>query len=430
MANSIQLDIFRQGVSAWNVWRVKHPTVLPDLSYANLMGANLIRADLTNVNFRGADLMRANLRRADLQGANLRGAQLRKANLTLADLRGANLSEANLTLADFRDADLSEANLGGADLREADLRKVQFKGARLVKAHLKDADLREASLSFTDLSHANLHAANLWKADLSFTNLSYANLREANLSLTNLNAANFSVADLSSANLSYANLSKAILIETNLTEAVLNGCSIQDMALCQVKLAGTKQENLVFRSGDAVTITLDNLKVAQFLALLLDNQDIREVIGTVARKAVLVLGHFSPERKAFLDALRDALRQQDYLPIVFEFEAPISAVSLETLKILADLTRFILVEVTEAADLFPTVQAILPHEEISIQPLFYGEALPSGISVDFQQYPQILPIHFYKDRDSLALSLQEMIPLLTRQTARKAEYARQEISHA
>ena len=48
--------------------------------------------------------------------------------------------------------------------------------------------------------------------------------------------------------------------------------------------------------------------MAQFIYLLLDNSKIREVIDTVAKKAVLILGRFTPERKAILDALRNVLR--------------------------------------------------------------------------------------------------------------------------
>jgi hypothetical protein len=37
-------------------------------------------------------------------------------------------------------------------------------------------------------------------------------------------------------------------------------------------------------------------------------------------KAVLILGRFTDERKAVLDALRDELRKRNYLPILFDFD--------------------------------------------------------------------------------------------------------------
>jgi hypothetical protein len=56
------------------------------------------------------------------------------------------------------------------------------------------------------------------------------------------------------------------------------------------------------------TVTVDNLKVAQFIYLLLDNQEIRDAIDTIAKKAILILGRFTPERKAVLEAIRTAIR--------------------------------------------------------------------------------------------------------------------------
>ena len=46
------------------------------------------------------------------------------------------------------------------------------------------------------------------------------------------------------------------------------------------------------------------------------------------------LGRFTPERKTVLDALRDELRQRNYLPIVFDFEKPASRDLTETISTL------------------------------------------------------------------------------------------------
>jgi uncharacterized protein YjbI with pentapeptide repeats len=101
MANEKQLAMLRQGVEAWNAWRKKNPTLVPDLTEANLAGADLRWADLTWTSLRAADLSRA-----DLSGANLSQAYLNGANLADANLGGANLSQ----------ADLAGANLVGATM--------------------------------------------------------------------------------------------------------------------------------------------------------------------------------------------------------------------------------------------------------------------------------------------------------------------------
>jgi hypothetical protein len=42
------------------------------------------------------------------------------------------------------------------------------------------------------------------------------------------------------------------------------------------------------------------------------------VIDTITSKAVLILGRFTPERKAVLDAIGDELRKRDHVPVLFD----------------------------------------------------------------------------------------------------------------
>ena len=136
MANQEHLEIFKQGVEAWNKWRQQNPDVDPDLRSAQLAETNLRGANLNN-----ALLGHACLNRANLQKTILRGAILRDADLDSADLSGADLSKANL-----EGATLKGANLRNADLREADLRRADLTEAELDDALLRDASLRHARL--------------------------------------------------------------------------------------------------------------------------------------------------------------------------------------------------------------------------------------------------------------------------------------------
>jgi hypothetical protein len=47
MANQEHLEILKRGVEVWNEWREqRHPALRPDLSEADLIGANLIERGL------------------------------------------------------------------------------------------------------------------------------------------------------------------------------------------------------------------------------------------------------------------------------------------------------------------------------------------------------------------------------------------------
>jgi hypothetical protein len=60
--------------------------------------------------------------------------------------------------------------------------------------------------------------------------------------------------------------------------------------------------------------------VAQFIYMLLNHKKIRDVISTIGKKAVLILGRLPPECKRVLDANDERLRALKYLPIIFDFE--------------------------------------------------------------------------------------------------------------
>jgi hypothetical protein len=192
-------------------------------------------------------------------------------------------------------------------------------GAELIGANLSGAGLVEANLGGANLSGANLSGANLGGANLGGANLSGANLRGANLG---------------GANLSGADLWAVTLVDTDLTGADLTGCRIYGVSAWNLKLERTKQQNLVITKVDEPTVTVDNIEVAQFIYLMLNNAKVRDVIDTITSKAVLILGRFTAERKVVLDALREKLRERDYLPILFDFNVPATRDVTETVSLL------------------------------------------------------------------------------------------------
>jgi uncharacterized protein YjbI with pentapeptide repeats len=98
----------------------------------------------------------------------------------------------------------------------------------------------------------------------SLPDLSGANLRQANLDGANLCGANLSGANLSGANLSRTEFG------TDLSGANLTGTSIYGIAAWDVKpTAGTQQKNLIITPPGQTVIAVDNIKVAQFIYLLL-----------------------------------------------------------------------------------------------------------------------------------------------------------------
>jgi len=437
MANEEQLDVFEKGVDAWNEWREENPSIEIDLSGTTLIvengmedilraqkikgsflhtgdlsGVNLGKANLSGSNFSEANLDRANLVEANLNGIDLAGVNLGGTNFT-----GANLTEADLTGANLTEADLSEATLIGANLSFADLNGADISKADLTNANLNGANLHLANLSSTYLSAANLNEANLSGADLSEANLSGANLSEAvlieaNLSRANLSGANLSSADLNGANLSSADLSKtgltgASLIATVIEKTKISGSLVYGISVWDLEGEFEEQKDLVITRKGQPIITVDNIKVAQFIYLILNNEEIRDVINTLTSKSVLILGRFAiPERKAILDALRNKLRDYNLLPIVFDFDRPTDKDFTETIKTLAGLSYFVIADITNPKSSPLELQATVPDYQIPFVPIIQEGESPFAMMVDLQKkYNWVLETRSYDSIETLMKAL-------------------------
>ena len=290
------------------------------------------------------------------------------------------------------------------DLSEANLIKAKLSGA-----NLSGADLIRANVSFADLIEANLIEANLSGANLSGADLTIADLIKANLSEADVTLADLIKTNLSGASLSGAYLGGARLVDTNLTGADLTGCQIFGVSAWGLKLERAKQQNLVITPKNEPEITVDNIEVAQFIYLLLNNQKIRDVIDTVTSKAVLILGRFTDERKAVLDALRDELRKRDYLPILFDFAVPATRDITETVSLLARMARFIIADLTDPSSIPKELEAIVPNLAVPVQPLLEGSSRPYAMFKDYWKYEWVLPVYRYEGLEPLLATLAEKV---------------------
>jgi uncharacterized protein YjbI with pentapeptide repeats len=230
-----------------------------------------------------------------------------------------------------------------------------------------------------------------------------ANLSETDLSDLNLIGANLSYANLFRANLSRTNLSSTILVRTNFTEAILRDCRKFGISAWDVKLEGASQNNLIITPEGEPTISVDNLEVAQFIYLLLNNKKIRDVINTIGQKGVLILGRFGGGGLEFLHAIAAKLRDMNYLPIIFDFERPDNRDFTETIMTLAGLSRFVIADLSG-----PSVPnelcSTIPHFKIPFVPIIEQGERVYSLFRDLLRYPWVLsPVEFTSKEQLLEL---------------------------
>jgi hypothetical protein len=350
MANTRHVAILREeGVDVWNDWRIG----LSD--------------------------------RPDFSGANFRKAMLKNANLSNADLNNA---------------DLTEADLLGASLREA-----RLSGAKVDGANLAGADLCGSYISMGSFSHANLCEANLCRVECFDTDFSEADLRRACL-----NAALLSTPNLSGADLTEADMRGAVLGVANLERSRLINCRVYGISVWDVRLNGAIQKDLIITTDNEPTIMVDELEVAQFVYLLLHNAKIRYLIDTITSKVVLILGRFTPERKAVLDAIRQELRSRGYAAVLFDFEKPRNLSTMETVSTLAGMARFVIADLTDAKSVLQELRDIVPSRpSLPIQPILISTQAEPGMFDFFKNFLWVLPTRYYSGPDELLSALKTVI---------------------
>jgi uncharacterized protein YjbI with pentapeptide repeats len=277
-----------------------------------------------------ASIYDAHFNEAILEKSDLNGAIIIRCSFLEAGLQGVKL-RAEIQIANFQRAIFQSTDLSGVTFRNCD-----FAGADLAGADLTDARLLDSSLAYTDLRGATMNGINLKGSNLNHTKLSGCKVLEGDFSNTSM-------------------------VQTDLRDTDLSGCQVYGTSVWDIETdEKTSQAGLVIQGPGSSRVVVDDIEVAQFIYLLLRREKIRNVIDTITSKAVLILGRFTPERKAVLDALAEEVRNHQLLPIIFDFEASANRDFTETIKILAGMSLFVIADVTNPKSSPMELQATIP----------------------------------------------------------------------
>ena len=186
-----------------------------------------------------------------------------------------------------------------------------------------------------------------------------------------------------------------------------------DEITVDIKLEGGKQQKLVITRQLIAEpeITVDNIEVAQFVYLLLHNEKIRDVIDTIGKKGVLLLGRFTEGRMVVLERLREKLRDLGYVPMVFNFDKPETKDFTETVRLLCNLSHFVIVDITNPRSAPLELQATVPDYMVPFAPILQEGEQPFSMFVDLQnKYDWVLqPVVGYPSVDRLIEVLEDKV---------------------
>jgi len=287
-----------------------------------------------------------------------KGGYIRSLSMRVIDLRGATLDDLIIGYVDMRGVILDNASMRGAwmkgvSFQDASLKRVDFQPS----GGMRNTRMMEANFNYCDLTEANLQSADL-------------------------SDSTFKETVLVSADLSHANLSNSVFTSSNLQNAILSNSRVYGVAAWNLNKEGAIQKNLLIEPANDV-ISVDDLEIAQFVYMLLNNNNITNAISTIGKKGVLILGRFTPERKIILDSIREELRNNyNLLPIVFDFDRATEKDVTETIKILAGLSRFVIADISEPKSSPLELQATVPNYMVPFVTIIQQGERPFSMFVD------------------------------------------------
>jgi CHAT domain len=149
------------------------------------------------------------------------------------------------------------------------------------------------------------------------------------------------------------------------------------------------------------------------LAERLDGAEVSRMLSYVAERSVLILGRFTSERKAVLDALKKALKTppRHYEPLLFDFERPGDRDLIESIVRFAAVSRFVIADLSDPKSVPAELQAIVPQfPSLPVVPIIEAAQREYPVSDHILRRPSLVsPVVRYRDTADLLARLDEQV---------------------
>lgn len=331
------------------------------------------------------------------------------------------------------DIDLRGISLSNVDLSGIDLMKANLSGARIYKSYFTNAHLNDVQLNDSIIRNTNFDSA-----VLTYSNFINSRINESRMVVCDLTNAQLQGAKLKNVNLSYSNLSGV-----DLTGATLHALTVTGTNTWGIKTENTKQKGLkiepwieplqefVDDSGsgiDNIILEVNDIEVAQLLYLLKQRDKkgksikVKSVIDALTEKIVLILGNFGVQKFAILHSMREKLASKGYVPVIFNFKSPEDRDLIETVAILAGLSRFVIADFTSQTSTPLEALLIISGYKVPFAPIILKGKKIFGMFESLQEkYDWVLDHWEYKNKNHLMKNLQ--LKIIDPCEAKRKQYA-------
>ena len=136
------------------------------------------------------------------------------------------------------------------------------------------------------------------------------------------------------------------------------------------------------------------------------------MLSDIASRTVLILGRFTAEPKAILDALHKALMTppRHYSPFVFDFEKPTDRTLIGSILRYASVSCFVVADLSDPKSVPAELQAIVPPlVTLPVVPIIEASQREYPVADDILCRQSVKPVVHYRDEAHLMTILDAQI---------------------
>ncbi len=332
----LKISLSKNDCTYWNDWRKAHPDVQPQLSGINF------RPKRQNGKFIGIRLDGYNFCSTNLEGVQLQYAQITNVTFENANLRESSLIQANLNTCELNNCDLTQIRLAdtlmeNCNLKNTNLMRAFLFNSKFISTNFSNSFMAESEMTSSKFDNCKFHSTNLRNSSNQSTVFISCQIQNSNLSGSNFIGAKF--------------------IDSSMNDSTVFGINAWN-----VELENTIQSSLkLYSPKNETTITVDDIRIAQFINLVTNNTNLKQIISSITNKGVLILGRFSDDKLNELKELKLKLKQRGFIPIIFNFRRPEQRDFSETVMTLAGLCKFVIADITSPKSVPLELQLTIPN---------------------------------------------------------------------
>ena len=160
------------------------------------------------------------------------------------------------------------------------------------------------------------------------------------------------------------------------------------------------------------TVRSQRAETIEGLSKRLDGEGVSRMLSDIASRTVLILGRFTAQRKAILDALHKALMTppRNYSPLVFDFERPNDRTLIGSILRYASVSRFVIADLSDPKSVPAELQAIVPQfVTLPVVPIIETSQREYPVADDILGRQSVKPVVHYRDEAHLMTILDAQI---------------------